>query len=530
MIKKKWRLSEINKIVLLLIFWQFNNNIIGQIPSIIWQRCYNDKFGFLDVVQSKDNNYVVVGYANNYYSDSLVSQGGMDVLVTKLNSAGEIIWEKTIGGGGNDWARSISNSYDEGYIITGVSDSIGGDVTNNNGDFDCWVIKLRKDGLLEWQKSFGGKWFDEGSTLIQTYDSGFLVGGITHSTDGDVKNNKGVSDVWLLRLDKSGTLLWSKTFGGTNYEEIGKIIETKDKGYLITAMTYSRDKDVSKSFGNGDIWVFKINDTGHVLWEHSYGGTGYEYGARIALKNDNGFYLACQSKSNDKDVSNNYGGFDFWILSIDSIGRILWEKSYGGSMNEFVNGIASDLINNVYIAGFTRSTDKFVIGNHRNYDDYWVIKLRQNGELEWQKCLGGNHDDRLTAMIKTQTNELVLIGYATYNSGDVTGNYSDVSPWVVKLEVFSKISALIQFQNNKNQNSELRFFPNPGHDYIVFENIKEGDIELTFTDIAGFEYKFYYSHEQEGDFILPTVNLPSGLFIITIILDNKIWKYKWIKV
>ncbi len=190
----------------------------------------------------------------------------------KLTESGAIQWKKAYGGSNNDWPYSIQQTNDGGYIMTGFTMSNNGDVFGNHGDRDCWVVKLNGTGAIQWQKSLGGSGPDEGWSVKQTSDGGYIVAGGSASNNGDVIGNHGYYDVWVVKLSGTGAIQWQKSLGGSNTDNAKCIIQTLDGGYIVVGgETESNDGDVSVNYGNPDFWIVKLDGNGSIEWEKSLG-------------------------------------------------------------------------------------------------------------------------------------------------------------------------------------------------------------------------------------------------------------------
>lgn len=179
--------------------------------------------------------------------------------MVKLNATGNVEWQKTLGGSDYfDLAHSIQQTSDGGYIVAGESSSNDGDVTGNHGLRDFWIIKLNTTGDIEWQKCFGGSNDDEARSIQQTTDGGYIVAGNSLSDDGDVTENHGGRDFWVVKLDSTGNIEWQKSYGGSNDDGAHFIRQTEDGGYIIAGNSESNDGDVTGNHGEGDFWIVKL--------------------------------------------------------------------------------------------------------------------------------------------------------------------------------------------------------------------------------------------------------------------------------
>ena len=182
----------------------------------------------------------------------------------KLNSLGTIEWQKCLGGTSDDLANCINQTIDGGYIIAGFSNSIDNDVTGNHNSDDYWIVKLDANGTIEWQKSLGGTFYDAAWFIQQTTDLGYIITGYSLSMDGDVTGNHGNGDCWIVKLNSLGGIEWQKCLGGTSIDNAHSIQQTTDDGFIIGGFSDSNDGDVTGNHGNLDYWIIKLNSTVNV--------------------------------------------------------------------------------------------------------------------------------------------------------------------------------------------------------------------------------------------------------------------------
>ncbi|MBT8195414.1 MAG: T9SS type A sorting domain-containing protein, partial [Bacteroidia bacterium] len=245
------------------------------------------------------------------------NHGGTDCWIVKLNSIGDTLWTKSLGGTGTDIASSIQQTSDGGYIVAGYTSSNDGDVSGNNGSGDYWVIKLNSSGNITWQKCLGGSNGEIANDIQQTSDGGYIVAGFTESNDGDVSGNHGDFDYWVVKLDSGGIIIWQNCLGGTLDESANSVQQTSDGGYIVAGYTDSNDGDVSGNHGNDDYWVVKLNSSGNITWQNCLGGTSVDRAWSIEQTTD-GYVAAGWTESNDNDVSGNHGNRDVWVVKLDS--------------------------------------------------------------------------------------------------------------------------------------------------------------------------------------------------------------------
>jgi hypothetical protein len=266
---------------------------------------YDDFVG--SIAATADGGFVVVGQYNTS-STSVYA----DVMAVKFNSNGNIVWQKKYGGADTDYATAVSIASDGSILIAALTASDNtGDVGANHGYWDYWIIKLNANGDKVWAKVFGGSLFDAPQAITSTADGGAVITGSTHSNQsGNVGTNHGNSDLWVIKVNTNGDIVWNSLLGGTEYEAGSAVVETADKGYLIAGYSDSKDGDVGVTQGGDDLWVLKINSNGRILWSKTFGGTANDNESDVLLNADGSFYVSGIT------ASNSHGGADGWLLKL----------------------------------------------------------------------------------------------------------------------------------------------------------------------------------------------------------------------
>jgi hypothetical protein len=352
----------------------------------------------------------------------------------------EIDFITTLGGSKNESAQAIINTTDGGYAILGHAQSMDGDVTTkSNESYDYWLLKYDATIQLEWQKTYGGSADDRGVDLIQTSDGGYVIVGKSKSNDFEVSENAGFDDFWVVKLDSNGSVSWENSFGFAVSDIPYSIIQTNDDGYLLTGVL-----DVSASNGQGDrnsilsrhaggdYWVIKLNSNGVKQWSNYFGGSFTDTAYDAIQTEDDGYIIVGSSDSNDVDITNNRGTYDFWIIKISATGSLVWEKSLGGSEIDEAHAISKSADGNYLIAGDTRSSD-LNISQNNGAADLWVIKITPEGTLLWEKSLGGSNFDVGRSISKTQDNGFLISGSSRSTNASFSSNKGQNDAWVVKI-------------------------------------------------------------------------------------------------
>jgi hypothetical protein len=423
------------RVLLFLIMLPFFHASYGQItPSIQWQKCLggSDNDGAKSINQTSDGGYVIGG--NSFSNDGDVSgnHGNSDCWIVKLDSNGNLQWQKSLGGDNYDLAYSIQETIDGGFIFAGRTNSNNGDVSGNHGAYDYWVVKLDISGNVLWQKCLGGSEDDEAYSIQQTIDEGYVVAGFSASYNGDITAPKpGGSDYWIVKLDYVGNIVWEKSLGGSSADYGYSIQETMDGGFVITGDAWSNDGDISGNHGGDDFWITKVDSSGNIVWENAIGGSNIDYGKSIHQTSKGEFIAVGASHSNNGDISTNNGHKDYLILKLDTTGNLLWEKSLGGTNHDVAFSLL-ETSDGYIINGYTLSNDVDVLGNHGVYDA-WVVKIDSVGNVLWKKSLGGSSTEYGISIANTLDGEFVIAGEASSNDGDVSGNHGGFDFWVVKM-------------------------------------------------------------------------------------------------
>jgi len=434
-----------NNFFLFILFFS-QSYLFGQTPNIEWQRCYGgiQADEILGMKPKSNGGSLIVGESYSSSGTLNINYGQLDAWAINVDNNGNVVWKKNFGGTRQEMFSNSIETQDGGFIFSGQTNSYDGDVNGNHGmnQIDIWVVKTNQTGIIEWQKCLGGSLNDIGSKIIQSYNGGYLVFGSSFSTDGDLTgiSTHGQFDWWVISLNANGNILWSKTYGGSKFDWWGDISKTSDGNYIITGKSQSVDGDLSNGFGfpnDSAGWVVKIDTSGNIIWEKSYGSRQLNVGDDLfnSVQNtsDGGYILAGNVSSNGSIVNGHHGETDFWVVKLDSFGNFKWQQCYGGSGNDRAYAINPTQDGGWVIVGTTRSND-FDVNNLRGLDDIWVIKISNTGILEWQKCLGGNLNELATSIYQINSGGFMVAGSTlSSNNGDVGFNNGSYDMWLVKL-------------------------------------------------------------------------------------------------
>jgi PKD repeat protein len=370
-------------------------------PQMEWKQTIGG-IGFdnaYSVQQTCDGGYISAGRTGSYGS------GGGDFWLVKTDSNGKEQWNRTFGGTDYDYAHSVMQTLDGGYILAGNTRSYGA------GESDVWLVKTDSLGYEQWNRTFGGTDRDSATSVTQAEDGGYILAGETYSYGA------GRSDVWLVKTDSKGYEQWNKTFGGINDDRAESVRQTSDGGYILAGRT--------GSFGLGwsDVWLIKIDTNGNMQWNQTFGGTRGDWAESVQQTSDGGFIIAGTT------TSYGAGYFDFWLIKTDSKGKEQWNQTFEGSGDDWAHSVIQTSDGGYVIVGKTGALDDNVkYDQNDDLDDMWLVKTDSKGNMEWYNSFGSTGFDWANCIQQTSDGGYIIAGKTdSYRAGD-----ADV--WLIKLE------------------------------------------------------------------------------------------------
>jgi len=398
--------------------------------------------------QTPDGGFILGGMTSSDSAGEKTNNtyGSIDFWIVKTDANGIKQWDLDYGGTDADFFSCGDQTSDGGFIFGGYTESgIGGNKTQPNvGDNDYWIIKTDANGNVMWDKTFGGTGDDRIYSVEQTSDGGYILGGYSSSgISGDKSEDTwGESDYWIIKTDASGNKLWDKDFGGTLFEYRGVVTQTSDHGYLIAGYSdspISGDK-TQNAWGATDYWLVKTDSFGNFQWDKNIGGFGTEQLKTVRQTRDGGFILGGKSDSGiggDKtqDAWNNTE--DYWIVKTDWLGNIQWDKVFGGTALEdefWTIQLTQD--KGYLIAGNSYSQ---ISGekseNNLGLEQSWTLKLDSTGNKLWDKTSLTSGHDEVGLVLETQEGCIVI---ANSTDGDIAGEKTSAhwgqaaDYWIIK--------------------------------------------------------------------------------------------------
>jgi hypothetical protein len=308
-------------------------------------------------------------------------------------------------------------------------------------------------GEIDYVKTFGGSDEDDAGSIVQANDGADVILGTTKSTDGDLIGRIGDdSDYWLLKLSETGEKLWSKTYGGTGSDVATSIAKTSDGGYVLTGYSESSDGDASVNAGFQDYWIVKIDASGNIQWEKSFGFPGQDQAYKVLQTSEGNYFVsgyfdigACDPnpdilcpgndfQGNGQNTRNTrHGVGEFWGILMDANGNKIWRRYFGGSNNDRSYDAVQTNDGGFLITGASESFD-FDITDDKGSYDFWAVRLSPTGEKLWTKSFGGSEIEIGYALTKTQDGNYMMVGDTRSMDGDVSMNNGNADAWVVKFD------------------------------------------------------------------------------------------------
>jgi hypothetical protein len=351
------------------------------------------------------------------------------LLVLLVNSiySQDILWEKSYGGRHAEYLMDAIPTADYGFILAGssLSNKTGNKSDNNKGDLDYWIWKMNENGDLDWQKSFGGLGSDLLQSIALTNDGGFILAGVSSSNKGlDKKeDSRGEDDFWVIKLNAKGGEEWQVTLGGNSQEKLHSIKPTRDGGYILGGSS-SSDQSADKkenSFGNLDYWIVKLDSKGKVQWQKAFGGNYADELRSIDTTFDGGYILGGYSNSmaSGNKTSDSVGEGDYWVIKLNDKGEIQWQKTIGGKLDDQLNVIHQTYDKGYILGGNSNSeTGEFKTRSNGEGTDFWVVKLDETGAILWQETYNYGKFDVLTSLVENDDHSLLIGGYSR---GEISG-------------------------------------------------------------------------------------------------------------
>lgn len=521
--------------------------------DILWEKSFGGTHAeyLFDAIPTPDYGFLLAGssISNKSGNKSDESKGNFDYWVWKMNERGDLDWQKSFGGSGEDHLQSIQLTRDGGFILAGISDSPqdGDKKEGSKGQSDFWILKLDAKGNEIWQRTIGGNAQEKIFSITATKDGGYIIGG-TSGSDRSPLNEKneedkfgknepsrGNLDYWIVKLNASGIIEWQKTLGGIYADELKSIQQTTDGGYIVGGSSNSPksgDK-ITDNFGEQDFWIVKLDSHGAQQWQKSIGGNQDDNLFVLTPTLDGGFIAGGNSNSeatNSKTKGNGKGS-DFWVLKLDDQGVISWQETYDFGKLDILTSIVENQDGSYFIGGYAQSEKnpivkegllgKMAFSDKEGINDYIALKINPKGEEIWSKSVGSKGDEVMRKLIETRDGGYVLAGTSTGGaSRDKNSANGGSDFWVVKLKDKEK---------KEKTRHQLEAVPNPAYVYTnAIVNFEYDNGKARLFDLNG---RVLQTIDINGERTIPVElnNLPQGVYIINVATNKGEQSVKIIK-
>ncbi|MFN8165675.1 MAG: T9SS type A sorting domain-containing protein [Bacteroidia bacterium] len=475
----------------------------------------------------QSNKVVILGYtASDSSSVDIPNKygplGTWDAWLLNFNQQGNVLFSKCYGSSGEDDGCDMIQDV-SGISFIGKGDLNDYDVSGVHtvtpwgGPTDLWFVKLDSINQITYQHCYGGPNSDAGLKLIKSRFGGYILAGQVQGNGGDVTctNCNAFPDNWVVRMDDSGNILWSKALGNLLEDYLGGIVELDDGTIVLSGSLSDYSGDVTCYNPGIGIWVVKLDTLGNIIWDQCYGGSNADQVFCLLKGTDNTFYLGGLTYSNDGDITSvMHGVRDGWVVHMDSSGNILWNQCVGGIQADAISSMCRSFDNGLILGGTTFSPD---VSNYHQMSglnveaDAYVAKMDSMGNLIWQAAYGGTDSEVIYSITEDTDSNIVFTGYSKSHDGDLPFNHGMKDLWVVKLQ-----SAPLKVNELSGPVLSLEAGIGNGNLTVKFNLYGSNEIALTMYDLLGRPVLSKAIHGDSGmnEIILPVNSNASGIYYL----------------
>lgn len=392
-------------------------------PTLEWQKNYggtrDESAQFIEM--AADGNYFVAGYTSSNNDDVEYHIGSDDCWILKMTPAGQILWQKTMGGSESEVISDFKATADGGCIFAVSTYSKNVDLEGiAPDDYPIWVVKLDADSETEWQRFFESSYAND-AVINQMPDGGFLLAGqVFYNSDGTAAR--------LTRLDPQGVTLWEKDIHTHDYHSCEDLVPTPDGGYLMAGQVSD-----NSTFGllSGEWWIAKLNSNFEITWENLVSGNSSDVAQKILISPDGGYLVAGVSSSTSGFFQGSNGGQDIWLIKYDGNGNVVWKNNFGGSNTEYFADIEYTGNGNILLLAGTRSANGDISYNN-GIEDFWLVNLNSLGIMQWETTFGGSFNDLPSDGMLLPGGKYLMAGSTGSLNGNVLENYGYNDLWLAR--------------------------------------------------------------------------------------------------
>lgn len=480
-----------------------------------------------------------------------------------------LTWQRTLGGTALDQGNSVL-TLPNGYLISGVTFSRDNDVTPAEGEPNIWIVKLDRNGSIVWEKSYGDGRDEIAANVVPTSDGGFIVGGTTRPIFAPPTDTNFLQ-WWIFKIDSAGTILWEKKYGGSAPDNLVWIDIANDGSLYCVGHSSSNDRDFAENKGNYDIWILKLNDTGELIWKKNFGGSDADRATQVKALTGGGCAISGLTSSSNGDMADNHGGTDGFVAKLSANGDVEWKKTFGTTAGELFNAIQQTPDEGLIAVGLTQGADDpdgdyylvrldaagsvlweriyggterdeakdvIVVGNQgfqvigtsastidtipgrRGQKDFLVYWLNSEGHhpggAMFARMFGGSGDDEVSDL-QLATPGYIAIGRTNSDDGDVSGQHGSFDVWIVKYDGTPGEGSV----DDESSLVPVSIYPNPSAGTIMISSSSLiGNYQVRIENTLGEEVKnFQLRDTSEAHNIR---ELPAGMYVLSLYQDQQI--------
>ena len=539
--------------VIISFFCLLSNISYAQAPNWLWAKSAGgtgDDKAYSVAVGASGNNYIVGTFESStitFGSYTLTNAGINNMFLAKYDANGNVLWAKSAGGTADDEAYSVAVDASGNIYLAGYFESptitFGSYTLTNAGSYDMFLAKYDINGNVLWAKSAGSTGDDEAYSVAVDASGNIYVAGYFESptiTFGSTTlTNAGNYDMFLVKYDANGNVLWAKSAGGNSADMAYSIAVDVSGNIYMAGYFYSTTLTFGSTTlpnaGNCDMFLAKYDANGNVLWAKSAGGTDEDYENSIAVNASGNIFMAGGFRSPTITFGSytltNVGNCDIFLAKYDTNGTVLWAKSAGGTGDDDAYSVAVDVSGNPYVAGlFNSPTLAFgstTLTNVGNYDMF-LAKYDANGKVLWAKSAGGAGDDESYSVAVDASGNPFVAGY--YKSPTITfGSYTLTNAGAdTTYDMFLAKSGNGTGINELSNSLGISVFPNPATDKITVET--SGASKGSCLAIVNIEGQQLITRQiTEAKTQIDISDLPSGVYFVRVSSERTVSIGKFVK-
>jgi hypothetical protein len=396
-----------------------------------------------DIIQLNDGRFIIAGETESNDKVFKDNKGAYDCFLMEISPLGKMEWIKTYGGSSIDYCQKMlyDPSKDE-VVMLGGTTSKDGDLKENQGGMDVWLSSYDMKGSLKTSITFGGKYNEDPQDITIDKKGNYLILSGTNSNDGDIisKNSYNKNDYWLLKVNPE--ISANKQNTGT----LGNcIVKTYSAGFIVAG------KEVLSN-NKSDIFLQEYDDSGFEGFKKRLKGNENDIAYKILKSNDGtgSYYLTGTSNSDKGKFDKNKGKYDCLFTKLNGSGEAMFNYNFGGSNDDIGYDLKRFDKNSFIIAGASRSEDQDIKNIHYGDNDIWVLKINKIGQIEWERSIGGTKEDVAKSTIINKKKQIISVGYSQSNNNDIKRSYGNMDGIMVILSDTGKLITVRNFGGNGN--------------------------------------------------------------------------------